>query len=150
MADRRQEGPSKHDSVVVRPDSSLAARIIDAQDNERRKISRELHDSVGQSLVAMKMSIAKCQRENSLDDNADSHKSSWSTMTEEMVGGQHRNDERDTELSSWGEHRTTIDNGRFTSRKALLRVRIGVSETDKEKPPTGKKDGKPVDNGRPR
>ena len=71
MADRRQEGPSKHDSVVVRPDSSFAARIIDAQDNERRKISRELHDSVGQSLVAVKMSIAKCQRENSLHDNSE-------------------------------------------------------------------------------
>src|SRR5215831_449402 len=65
MADRRQEVPSRHDSVVVRSaDSSLAARIIDAQDNERRKISRELHDSVGQSLVAAKMSIAKFQREN--------------------------------------------------------------------------------------
>ena len=47
---------------------SLAARIIEAQDNERRKISRELHDSVGQSLVAAIMGINGFKRENSVAD----------------------------------------------------------------------------------
>ena len=31
--------------------ASISARILEAQDNERRKISRELHDSVGGSLA---------------------------------------------------------------------------------------------------
>ena len=75
MADRRQEVPSRHDSVVVcSTDSSLAARIIDAQDDERRKISRELHDSVGQSLTVVKMSIAKFQRENDAANSAELNK----------------------------------------------------------------------------
>jgi len=38
---------------------SLTAKLLEAQDNERRKISRELHDSVGQSLTAAKMGLAK-------------------------------------------------------------------------------------------
>src|SRR5262249_15910052 len=72
MPDTRQELPFTHQSLAVRADhGSLAARIIEAQDNERRKISRELHDSVGQSLVAIKMSIAKFKREHSIADNAD-------------------------------------------------------------------------------
>ena len=54
----------------MRPaDDSLAARIIEAQDNERRKISRELHDSVGQSLAAAIMSINGFKRENSIGNN---------------------------------------------------------------------------------
>ena len=60
-------------------------------------------------------------------------------MTEEMLGGQHQNDESDTETERQGEHRRAIDNGRFARRKALLRVRIGVPERDKEKTPAGKK-----------
>jgi signal transduction histidine kinase len=36
----------------------LSGRLLSAQDEERRRISRELHDSVGQSLVAIKMNNA--------------------------------------------------------------------------------------------
>lgn len=39
--------------------SSLSAKLLEAQDNERRKISRDLHDSVGQSLTAAKIGLAK-------------------------------------------------------------------------------------------
>jgi signal transduction histidine kinase len=35
----------------------LSARILEIQDQERRKISRELHDSLGQYLVSAKMSV---------------------------------------------------------------------------------------------
>ena len=51
-------------------EESLAARIIEAQDNERRKISRELHDSVGQSLVAAIMNINEFKSKNSITDNS--------------------------------------------------------------------------------
>ena len=33
-----------------------------------------------------------------------SHNSSWSEMTEEMVGGQHRRDEATRKRACWGEH----------------------------------------------
>jgi CheY-like chemotaxis protein len=71
MANTRQELHSNQQPVSVRSDDSFAARIIEAQDNERRKISRELHDSVGQSLVAIKMSIHRFKNENAIGDNRD-------------------------------------------------------------------------------
>ena len=68
MADAQE--PQTQQRVPVRSaEDSLAARIIEAQDNERRKISRELHDSVGQSLVAAMMSISGFKRENSIGNN---------------------------------------------------------------------------------
>jgi len=35
----------------------LSARLVDAQEAERRKLARELHDAVGQALTAVKMDI---------------------------------------------------------------------------------------------
>lgn len=40
---------------------ALSARLLTLQDEERRKFARELHDSVGQQLVAMKMAIASLE-----------------------------------------------------------------------------------------
>jgi len=37
---------------------SLSARLLTLQDEERRKFARELHDSVGQHLAAIKMAVA--------------------------------------------------------------------------------------------
>ena len=47
-------------SQVVR---DLSARLLQSQDAERRKIARELHDSVGQLLAAISMNISKVARE---------------------------------------------------------------------------------------
>src|SRR6202140_4980385 len=41
----------------VRSSRALSARILDLQDAERRKIARELHDSVGQYLVGLKINL---------------------------------------------------------------------------------------------
>ena len=49
-------------------DGFLTAKILEAQDNERRKISRELHDSVGGSLTAIKLSLAKLKSKLSAED----------------------------------------------------------------------------------
>src|ERR1700722_11554073 len=41
----------------VRSSRALTARILDLQDIERRRIARELHDSVGQYLVGLKINL---------------------------------------------------------------------------------------------
>jgi signal transduction histidine kinase len=41
---------------------NLSLRLMTLQDEERRRIARELHDSAGQTLAAMKMSIALIRR----------------------------------------------------------------------------------------
>src|SRR5690348_17136533 len=49
----------------------LSQQLIQAQEKERRRISQELHDSVGQSLTAIKYSlerIAELQRQYRHDD----------------------------------------------------------------------------------
>jgi signal transduction histidine kinase len=40
----------------------LSARLLQAQDEQRRKIARELHDGLGQYLAALKMNIDQLQR----------------------------------------------------------------------------------------
>jgi signal transduction histidine kinase len=40
----------------------LSARLLDAQEDERRRIARELHDEVGQLLSAVKVELALAQR----------------------------------------------------------------------------------------
>jgi len=42
----------------------LSARIMQLQDEERRKFSRELHDSLGQYLAAVKMNLSALARED--------------------------------------------------------------------------------------
>jgi signal transduction histidine kinase len=41
----------------VRSSRTLSARILDLQDAERRRIARELHDSVGQYLAGLKINL---------------------------------------------------------------------------------------------
>jgi signal transduction histidine kinase len=41
----------------VRSSRALSARILELQDSERRKVARELHDSVGQYLTGLKINL---------------------------------------------------------------------------------------------
>lgn len=52
----------------VRP-TSISSRLLRAQDDERRRISRELHDTVGQSLAAVKMNLQRLAASH-LSDNS--------------------------------------------------------------------------------
>lgn len=41
----------------------LSLRLLRTQDEDRRRIARELHDTTGQTLAALKMALAKVQRD---------------------------------------------------------------------------------------
>jgi signal transduction histidine kinase len=53
---RREEQQIRHDL------ERLSARLVDIQERERREISRELHDAIGQALTAVKMDIGVALR----------------------------------------------------------------------------------------
>ncbi len=50
--------------------TELSGRVMQAQDDERRRIARDLHDSTGQALAALSMNLAQMQG-NSSPVNAD-------------------------------------------------------------------------------
>ena len=56
---KKQEQIEKKNAESYR---MLSARILELQDVERRRIARELHDSVGQYLAALKINIGHLQR----------------------------------------------------------------------------------------
>ncbi len=46
----------------------LSARLLSAQEEERKRIAGEIHDSIGQTLVAMKFSVDKALRDTTRND----------------------------------------------------------------------------------
>ena len=59
--ERRKE-PERIEKKNAESYRMLSARILELQDVERRKIARELHDSVGQFLAGLKLNLARLQR----------------------------------------------------------------------------------------
>ncbi len=52
----------RHAERAIR-ESELTARLLQVQDDERRRIARELHDGVGQLLAAMSMNVSRVDQE---------------------------------------------------------------------------------------
>jgi len=72
VAERTRELSSKnaelaHQAEVVR---ELSGRLLQMQDEERRRIARELHDSVGQIVAALGMNLSTLKTEDDLSPKA--------------------------------------------------------------------------------
>lgn len=64
---RRKEGELESLNAEL---SGMSARLIEAQESERRRISRELHDQVGQILTALKIQLGTLALRGTLDGAA--------------------------------------------------------------------------------
>jgi signal transduction histidine kinase len=63
----------------------LSSQLLQAQDEERRRIARELHDSTGQLLVALSMNLARLKSEqNCSNPDADALIDDTTAMIDEM------------------------------------------------------------------
>jgi len=65
VRERTAEFQEKNEELIKQSEvvRDLSARLLQSQDAERRRIARELHDSVGQLLVAIGMNISEVSRE---------------------------------------------------------------------------------------
>lgn len=59
-SDRIQNELSNIEKEVKQNRTRILRSAIDGQDGERRRLSRELHDSVGQALIAIKLTLEGC------------------------------------------------------------------------------------------
>ena len=67
----REAGQRLKEVVQARREAQdLSARLVDAQEHERRNISRELHDEVGQSLSALLLGIGNVSKTRSVAGDA--------------------------------------------------------------------------------
>ncbi len=67
---RRVEERTEQLTVANEGLSQLTARLQQSQDEERRRLARELHDSLGQLLTAMKMNLDEV-RSSAFDESSD-------------------------------------------------------------------------------
>ena len=75
--------------VRVEERGKLLTRIIDAQEDERKRVARELHDELGQGLGSASLSIELAQREGETDSRSvekhlDRAQTILSTVTDQM------------------------------------------------------------------
>jgi PAS domain S-box-containing protein len=66
---RTQELGRRNTEILAQSDQlrDLSGRLMLAQDEERRRIARDLHDSAGQTLAALAMSLGRIEREAKRD-----------------------------------------------------------------------------------
>lgn len=73
LEERVRERTSELEDRIVRQENAeralrdLSVRLLHAQDEERRRIARELHDSTGQSLAALTMVLSKMAKKAGSD-----------------------------------------------------------------------------------
>lgn len=114
--------------VLERTESlqNLSQRLLRVQDEERRRVARDLHDSSGQTLTALKLSVGLLQKELANDKR----------ISEELTGIAHLADEALQEIrtTSYLLHPPMLDEAGFTSaarwyvegfaRRSGMKVRI--------------------------
>lgn len=73
MLERRAEQQRAHAEQAEREMRLLSQQLVAAQEEERKKLTRELHDHVGQMLTALRMELGRADRARSTSDTQLSH-----------------------------------------------------------------------------
>jgi signal transduction histidine kinase len=87
VAERTSQLQQKNDELINQAEvvRELSGRLLQMQDEERRRIARELHDSVGQIIAAMSINLAEVERERDhLSSNAARAITENSSMVQEL------------------------------------------------------------------
>jgi signal transduction histidine kinase len=69
MLERRSERQREHAEQAENEMRLLSQQLVAAQEEERKKLTRELHDHVGQMLTALRMEIGRADRARGSSDN---------------------------------------------------------------------------------
>jgi len=88
--DKSATGVLITDLTVSKQQAEFASRLQNMQDEERKRIARELHDSVGQLLAAISMNIGLVQSQSHLLDSRASRAVSDNAMLVEQVSSEIR------------------------------------------------------------
>lgn len=69
---------------------ALASRLVETQENERRHISRELHDEAGQALVSLRYGLRLLEREIDEGGSTNGRVAELVDQTDAVIDGLHR------------------------------------------------------------
>ena len=69
---------------------SLARKLVEVQENERVKISRELHDEAGQALSSLKISLGRIERDPSFPEQLRQRLQDLKVLTDGILENLHR------------------------------------------------------------
>jgi len=116
----------------------LSARLVDSQENDRRAISRELHDEVGQALTGVRLELANLSQRIRMRDTqgAEDKLQEIKELVEESLGAV-RNMAlllRPSMLDDLGLVPALQWQGREVSKRTGLRVRVAAEDVSDDLP----------------
>lgn len=80
--EKRLRSQLQEDALKTRALQDLSIKMIRAQEDERRRIARELHDEVGQALTAIKVEISLAERKIAAHDGGERPLQGAQTITD--------------------------------------------------------------------
>lgn len=116
---------------------ALSRRLVETQENERRHISRELHDEAGQALVSLRYGLRLLEREIDEGGSADRRVADLVQQTDAVIDGLHRlaADLRPATLDHLGLEAALRQYLRSAGSKFDLRVRFKARGFGRERLP---------------